>query len=77
MQLYKNFFKLVKANKAAVIISSIIMFVYAASMIFSAPHIIDKNEEFCLVEAGTRYGISQFDYIVRNGSDVKESDITA
>lgn len=44
MQLYKNFFKLVKANKAAVIISSIIMFVYAASMIFSAPHIIDKNE---------------------------------
>ena len=44
MQLYKNFFKLVKANKAAVIIASIIMFVYAASMIFSAPHIIDKNE---------------------------------
>ena len=44
MQLYKNFFKLVKANKTAVIISSIIMFVYAAAMIFSAPHVIDNNE---------------------------------
>jgi hypothetical protein len=45
--------------------------------VFRKVNIIDKNEEFCLVEAGTRYGISQFDYIVRNGSDVKESDITA
>ncbi len=45
--------------------------------VFRKVNIIDKNEEFCLVEAGTRYGISQFDYIVKNGSDVKESDITA
>lgn len=45
MQLYKNFFKLVKANKSAVIIASLIMIVYAAAMIFSAPHIVDKGEE--------------------------------
>ena len=45
--------------------------------VFRKVNIIDTNEEYCLVEAGTRYGISQFDYIVKNGSDVRESDITA
>ena len=45
MQLYKNFFKLVKANKISVIIATIIMVVYAAAMIFSAPYIIDKDQD--------------------------------
>ncbi|MBR5975286.1 MAG: ABC transporter permease [Clostridiales bacterium] len=44
MQLYKNFFKLVKANRISVTIAVIIMVVYAVSMIISAPYIIDKNE---------------------------------
>lgn len=44
MQLYKNFFKLVKANKISVMIASIIMLVYAVAMIVSAPAIVDKNE---------------------------------
>ena len=44
MQLYKNFFKLVKANKISVMIASIIMLVYAVAMIVSAPSIVDKNE---------------------------------
>ena len=45
MQLYKNFFKLVKANKISVMIALIIMVVYSAAMIVSAPMIVDKNEE--------------------------------
>ena len=45
MQLYKNFFKLLKANKISVIIATIIMVVYAVAMILSAPAIVDKNED--------------------------------
>ena len=37
--------------------------------------IIDQNEEYCLVESNTNYGIAQFDYIVKNGSTVEESDV--
>lgn len=37
--------------------------------------IIDQNDEYCIVETGTDYGISQFDHIVRNGSAVQEDDI--
>ena len=39
--------------------------------------ILDKNEEYCIVQAGTRYGISQFDYIVLNSDEVKEEQIIA
>ncbi|MBR5057356.1 MAG: hypothetical protein IKX04_02200, partial [Clostridiales bacterium] len=45
MQLYKNFFKLLKANKVSVIIATIIMVVYGVAMIFAAPSIVDKNED--------------------------------
>lgn len=45
MQLYKNFFKLVKANKISVMIAVIIMVVYGAAMIFAAPSIVDKSED--------------------------------
>ena len=45
MQLYKNFFKLLKANKISVLIATIIMVVYAVAMILSAPAIVDKNED--------------------------------
>ena len=44
--------------------------------VFRKVNIIDKNEQFCLVENGTSYGITQFDFIVEKSSDVKESDIT-
>ena len=45
--------------------------------LFRKISIIDKNEEYCIVEKGTSFGLSQFDYIVLNSSKVKESDITA
>lgn len=45
MQLYKNFFKLLKANKVSVLIATIIMVIYAVAMILSAPSIVDKTEE--------------------------------
>ena len=38
--------------------------------------IIDKNEDYAIVEKGTTYGIAQFDYIVLDAADVKESEIT-
>ena len=37
--------------------------------------ILKQNDEYCIVETGTTYGLSQFDYIVRNGNTVKEDDI--
>lgn len=37
--------------------------------------IIDQNEEYCIVESGTKYGIAQFDYIVLDGSTVREKEI--
>ena len=36
---------------------------------------IEQNDEYCIVETGTTYGLSQFDYIVRNGNTVNEDDI--
>ena len=39
--------------------------------------ILDKNEDYCIVEKGTPYGIAQFDNIVENASSVKDSQITA
>lgn len=37
--------------------------------------IIDQNEEFCIVESGTGYGIAQYDYIVEDGNTVEENEI--
>lgn len=37
--------------------------------------IIDKNDEYCIVEAQTPYGLSQFDHIVEDSSTVKEQEI--
>lgn len=37
--------------------------------------IIDQNEEYCIVEKGTSYGLSQYDHIVYDESDVNEEDI--
>lgn len=45
--------------------------------VFRRINIIDKNEQYCLVESGTSYGISQFDYIVSDSRKVKESEVTA
>lgn len=37
--------------------------------------IIEKNDEYCIVETDTPYGIAQFDHIVENSSTVKEQEI--
>ena len=44
--------------------------------LFRKVNIIDKNEDYCIVEKGTSYGIAQFDYIVLDSSQVKEEEIT-
>lgn len=43
--------------------------------VFRKISIIDQNDEYCIVETGTDYGIAQFDHIVHNGDTVKEDDI--
>ena len=43
--------------------------------VFRKISMIDRNDEYCIVETGTAYGLSQYDYIVKNGNTVKESDI--
>lgn len=43
--------------------------------VFRQITIIDQNEEFCIVESGTSYGIAQFDHIVLDGSSVQEETI--
>lgn len=37
--------------------------------------IIDKNDEYCIVETDTPYGLAQFDHIVEDSSTVDEEDI--
>ncbi len=37
--------------------------------------IIDKNDEYCIVETGTPYGIAQFDHIVMDSTTVNEEQI--
>lgn len=43
--------------------------------VFRKIAIIDQNEEYCIVETGTTFGIAQFDNIVLNSSSVKEEEI--
>ena len=43
--------------------------------IFRRILILDQNEEYCIVESGTDYGIAQFDYIVQRGDEVTEDEI--
>ena len=43
--------------------------------VFRKIDMIDQNEDYCIVRTGTEYGLAQYDYIVRNGRDVKEEQI--
>lgn len=37
--------------------------------------ILEENDESCIVATGTSYGLTQYDFIVRDSSTVKESDL--
>ena len=55
-----------------------IMFSYCINKgyaVFRKISIIDQNKEYCIIESGTPCGISQYDYIVFYGSNIKEKDI--
>ena len=43
--------------------------------VFRQIKILDQNEEYCIVEEGTSYGLRAFDYIARDGSAVSEEEI--
>lgn len=43
--------------------------------LFRKIEILDQNEEYCLIASGTTYGVSLYDYIVKDGAKVKEHDI--
>lgn len=43
--------------------------------VFRKINIIDQNSEYAIVEEGTTYGISLYDYIVLNGNSVSENQI--
>lgn len=43
--------------------------------VFRQIEILDQNEEYCIVEQGTSYGLQPFDYIVLDGEKVQEEDI--
>lgn len=43
--------------------------------VFRRISIIDQNEEYCIVETGTDYGIALYDNIVYDSSTVKEEEI--
>ena len=43
--------------------------------VFRRIKIIDKNSVYCIVEEGTSYGLSLYDYIAEDGSSVRENQI--
>lgn len=43
--------------------------------VFRKIQILDEDDESCIIAEGTSFGVTQYDYIVRNGDRVKESDI--
>lgn len=43
--------------------------------VFRVINILDQNEEFCIVEKGTAYGLAQYDHIILDASQAKEEDI--
>lgn len=43
--------------------------------VFREIKIIDENEEYCIVEAGSSYGLAQYDRIVLNANTVNDEDI--
>ena len=43
--------------------------------VFRRIEVLDQNEEYAIVSKGTSYGLSRYDHIVRDASEVKEEDI--
>lgn len=43
--------------------------------VFRFINIIEQNEEFCIIEKNTEYGLSQYDHIILDASQVKEDNI--
>ena len=43
--------------------------------VFRKIEMVDQDEDYCIVRSNTPYGLSQYDYIVRTGTDVKEEQI--
>lgn len=43
--------------------------------VFRKIKMLEKNRQYCIVETDTPYGLSEFDYIVKDGSVVQEEDI--
>ena len=43
--------------------------------IFREITIIDENEEYCIVEAGSTFGLAQYDHIALNADTVNDEDI--
>ena len=37
--------------------------------------LLDQNEEYCIVDSSTPYGLDVFDSIVQDGGSVQEEDI--
>ena len=42
--------------------------------IFKQIEVISDNEEYSVVQIGTKFGISLYDHIALNGSEVQEGD---
>ena len=36
---------------------------------------LEQNDEYCLVESGTSYGIAQYDYIVKEADRIREDTV--
>lgn len=43
--------------------------------VFREITVIDENEEYCIVEEGSVYGLAQYDHIALDASTVNDEDI--
>ena len=45
--------------------------------VFREITILDKNEEYCIIEEGATFGLSEYDHIALDASTVNDQDIIA
>ncbi len=73
--LMENSAKKVQLQEKDVVILHGVYNINKGYAVFREITVIDENEEYCIVESNSMYGLAAYDYIVLNAADVQEDEI--